>query len=313
MVVTDGYTMNPGDLSWEALAALGELQVYDRTKPDQIIDRCRNAAIVLTNKVPFSAVTLEQLPGLKMIAVTATGYNIVDVGAASARGIVVSNVPGYGTASVAQHVFALLLELTNHVGKNAASVAAGRWQAASDWCYTESPVTELAGKTFGIVGFGNIGQQVAIIAKAFGMNVLYYTPRNKAPAYGQSVDVNTLFSSSDIVSLHCPLTSENNAFVNAALLKTMKPSSILINTARGPLINEADLADALNNGVIKAAALDVISKEPPVDDNPLLHAKHCLVTPHNAWISREARERIMQVTTTNIAGFLANKPVNIVN
>ena len=313
MVVTDGYTLNPGDLSWDEISKFGDLQLYDRTDPALIIERCKDAGVILTNKVPFSKSTIESLPRLKMIAVTATGYNIVDVVTARALGIVVSNVPGYGTASVAQHVFALLLELTNHVGKNAATVAAGKWQSSPDWCYTESPVTELAGKTMGIVGFGNIGQQVAIIAKAFGMRVLYYNPRNKNTDTADPVDLMSLFAESDIISLHCPLTIENNGFVNKALLSTMKSSSILINTARGQLINEQELADALNNGIIKAAALDVLSKEPPIDDNPLLRAKNCLVTPHNAWISREARERIMQVTTTNIAAFLRDAPINIVN
>jgi len=313
MVVTDGYTLNPGDLSWEKISALGELSIFERTAPALIAERCRDAGIVLTNKVPFNKVTLEALPDLKMIAVTATGYNIVDVNAARQQGIVVCNVPGYGTASVAQHVFALLLELSNHVGKNAATVAAGKWQQSADWCYTEAPVTELAGKTFGIVGFGNIGQQVAAIANAFGMQVLYYSPHDKQTAMAQSVELRTLFASSDIISLHCPLTADNGGFVNAGLISTMKKSAILINTARGQLINEKDLADALNKGIIKAAALDVLSKEPPDGNNPLLQAKNCLITPHNAWISREARERIMATTEKNISAFLQNKPLNVVS
>jgi len=313
MVVTDGYTLNPGDISWEKISLLGELLLFDRTAPALIAERCRDADIVLTNKVPFSKATLTALPKLKMIAVTATGYNIVDVAAARQQGIVVCNVPGYGTASVAQHVFALLLELSNHVGANAATVAAGKWQESADWCYTEAPVTELAGKTFGVVGFGNIGRQVAAIAGAFGMQVLYYNPRDKQTGSAKSVDLHTLFAGSDIVSLHCPLTADNTGFVNAALIGTMKKSAILINTARGQLINEKDLADALNHGVIKAAALDVLSKEPPDGENPLLHTKNCLITPHNAWISREARERIMEATGKNISAFLQNKPVNVVS
>jgi glycerate dehydrogenase len=313
MVVTDGHTLNPGDLSWEKISSLGELVLYERTAPALIVERCADADIILTNKVPFSKATLASLPKLKMIAVTATGYNIIDGPAARERKIVVSNVPGYGTASVAQHVFALLLELSNHVGKNAATVAAGKWQRSADWCYTEAPVTELAGKILGVVGFGNIGQQVAGIARAFGMQVVYYNPRGKQTELGTPVDLHSLFAGSDIVSLHCPLTENNAGFVNAALLNTMKRSAILINTARGQLINEHDLADALNNDIIKGAALDVLSKEPPGSNNPLLHAKNCLITPHNAWISREARERIMQVTGSNISAFLQNKPVNVVN
>jgi len=313
IVVTDGYTLNPGDLSWEKIKALGELEVFDRTPAELIVERCKAADIVLTNKAPFNKSTLGSLPKLKLISVLATGYNVIDIAAAKEQNIIVCNVPGYGTVSVAQHVFALLLELTNHVGKNAATVAAGKWQQSADWCYTEAPVTELAGKTFGIVGFGNIGQQAAGIARAFGMKVLYYTPRDKKTELGQLTDINTLFSVSDFISLHCPLTADNTGFVNAALLSKMKPSAVLINTARGQLVHEQDLADALNNGVIKAAALDVLSKEPPADGNPLLTAKNCLVTPHNAWISKEARERVMETTRENIAAFIKKEPVHTVN
>ncbi|GAC1450921.1 MAG: D-2-hydroxyacid dehydrogenase [Chitinophagaceae bacterium] len=313
IVVTDGYTLNPGDLSWERIKTLGELEVFNRTPAELIVERCREAGIVLTNKVAFNKTTLNSLPKLKLISVLATGYNVIDTAAAKDQNIIVCNVPGYGTASVAQHVFALLLELTNHVGKNAITVAAGKWQQSADWCYTEAPVTELDGKTFGVVGFGNIGRRVAAIARAFGMKVLYYNPRDKETALAKLTDINTLFSSSDVVSLHCPLTAENAGFVNAALLSKMKPSAVLINTARGQLINEQDLAGALNKGIIKAAALDVLSKEPPVGSNPLLTAKNCLVTPHNAWISKEARERIMQVTEKNIIAFITKAPVNTVS
>jgi len=313
IVVTDGYTLNPGDLSWDKIKALGELEVYDRTPVELIAERCRNAEVVLTNKVPFTKETMAALPQLKLISVLATGYNVIDTKAAREQGVTVSNVPGYGTASVAQHVFALLLELTNHVGLNARTTAAGKWQQSADWCYTEAPVTELAGKIFGVVGFGNIGQRAGSIAKALGMQVVYYNPGIKDSVFGLQVELKDLFSHSDFISLHCPLTATNQEFVNATLLKTMKPSAVLINTARGQLINEQDLADALNHHVIAGAALDVLSKEPPSDSNPLLKAKNCIITPHNAWISREARGRIMAITASNIDAFLKGEPENVVN
>jgi glycerate dehydrogenase len=310
IVAIDGYTLNPGDLSWEKIKALGQLTIYDRTPVDLIVERCRDAQVVLTNKVPFTAATLEALPQLKMIAVTATGYNVIDIAAARKKNIVVCNVPAYGTASVAQHAFALLLELTNHTGLNARSTAAGKWQRSEDWCFTEAPVMELEGKTMGIVGYGNIGQRTGLIARAFGMNVLYYSPSPKRDAPGEPADLETLFSTSDAISLHCPLTPANLEFVNKDLLKKMKSSAFLINTARGQLIQEQDLADALNNGVIAGAALDVLSKEPPPATNPLLTAKNCVITPHNAWISKEARTRIMDVTTANIKAFAEGQPIN---
>ncbi len=312
IVITDGYTLNPGDLSWEAIKNMGELVVYDRTPIESIAERCKDADIVLTNKTPFSKETLAQLPKLKLIAVTATGYNIIDTKAAADQQIVVSNVPGYGTASVAQHVFALLLELTNHTGRNAQFVADGKWQHAVDWCYTVAPVTELSGKTFGVVGFGHIGQNAAAIAKAFGMRVIYYNPNKKDAVIGEQVSLEQVFRDSDFISLHCPLAATNTEFVNRDLLKTMKPTAFLINTSRGQLIHEQDLADALNQNMIAGAALDVLSKEPPIETNPLLQAKNCLITPHNAWISLEARRRILLVTETNIAAFLEGKPVNVV-
>lgn len=313
IVVTDGYTLNPGDIGWEKIKAFGELIVYDRTAPGQIIERCRDAEIVLTNKAPFTKETLAALPKLQFIGVTATGYNVIDTKAAAAQGIVVSNVPGYGTASVAQHVFALLLELTNHVGRNARSVAGGKWQQSADWCYTEAPVAELDGKTFGVIGFGNIGQKAAAIAGVFGMHVIYYNPRPKRAAAGMQTTLEKVFSDSDVISLHCPLSSSNEGFVNKTLLQTMKSTALLINTARGQLINEPDLADALNRGILAGAALDVLSKEPPSEGNPLLLAKNCIITPHNAWISREARERIMSVTASCIAAFIGGQPINIVS
>jgi glycerate dehydrogenase len=313
IVVTDGYTLNPGDLGWKQIEALGQLTVYDRTKPNEIIDRCKDAAIVLTNKVPFNEATLARLPNLKMIAVTATGYNIIDVQAATKKGIVVSNVPAYGTASVAQHTIALLLELTNQVGKHAASVAAGGWVKSPDFSYQLSPVTELAGKTLGIVGWGNIGQQTARIGQAFGMEILYYNPSKKENAFAPWASLPDLFAKSDFISLHCPLKPENTGFVNNELIGVMKPTACIINTSRGPLINEQHLADALNSHRIAGAALDVLSTEPPAPDNPLLAAKNCIITPHNAWISKEARQRVMDVTVENVAAFLKGESVNKVS
>jgi glycerate dehydrogenase len=313
IVATDAYTLNPGDLSWDPIRAMGELTLYDRTPVELIVERCRDAAIVLTNKTPFSRQTLAALPALRFIAVTATGHNVIDSAAAKEQKIGVSNVPAYGTDSVAQHVFSLLLELTNHVGRNAREVANGKWQRSADWCFTEAPVMELAGKTFGVVGFGHIGAQAARIANAFGMKVIYHSPSKKETALATAVGLEELFATSDVVTLHCPLTSTNQEFVNAAVLARMKPSALLINTARGQLINEQELADALNNGVIAGAGLDVLSKEPPTNGNPLLNAKNCIVTPHNAWISKEARIRIMQVTTANVEAFLKGAPQNVVN
>lgn len=310
IVITDGYALNPGDLSWDKIKKFGEVIVYDRTPKKLIAERCEDAAIVLTNKVPFSKETLVQLPKLKFIGVTATGYNIIDTKATAAQQIVVSNVPGYGTASVAQHVFALLLEFTNHTGRNAQFVADGKWQHAEDWCYTVAPVTELSGKTFGVVGFGNIGQNAAVIAKAFGMQVIYYNPNEKKSTIGDQVSLENVFRDSDFISLHCPLIAANSEFVNMTLLKTMKRTAVLINTSRGQLINERDLADALNQHIIAGAALDVLSNEPPTETNPLLTAENCLITPHNAWISMEARKRIMTVTEQNIAAFLNGTPIN---
>jgi glycerate dehydrogenase len=313
IVVTDGYTLNPGDLSWKQIEALGEITVYDRTKPEEIVNRCKEAEIVLTNKVPFNEATLAQLPHLKMISVTATGYNVIDVQAAAKKGIVVSNVPAYGTASVAQHTIALLLELTNQVGKHAASVAAGEWVKAPDWSYQKAPVTELAGKTLGIVGWGNIGEQTARIAQAFGMELLYYNPSKKENAFARWASLPDLFAKSDFISLHCPLKPENTGFVNNELIGVMKPSACIINTARGPLINEQHLADALNANRIAGAALDVLSTEPPAPDNPLLAAKNCIITPHNAWISKEARQRVMDVTVNNVTSFLNGTAINKVS
>jgi glycerate dehydrogenase len=313
IVVLDGFTLNSGDLSWEPLAPFGTLAIHDRTPENEVVERCRDAAIVVTNKVPLTKATLQQLPQLKFISVLATGYNIVDIEAARAQGVPVSNVPAYGTASVAQHTFALLLELTNHVGLHAQSVAAGEWQHSPDFAYTKKPVMELAGKTLGIVGFGHIGQQTARIGAAFGMKILYNSRSEKKTEWATFADMEKLFAQSDAVSLHCPLTPENKGFVNKAMLSLMKQSAFLINTARGPLIQEQDLADALNNGTIAGAALDVLSVEPPRETNPLLKARNCIITPHIAWISLEARQRIMAITAQNIANFLKGDAINVVN
>jgi glycerate dehydrogenase len=313
IVVLDGFTLNSGDLSWEPLAPFGTLAIHDRTPENEVVERCRDAAVVVTNKVPLTKATLQQLPHLKFISVLATGYNIVDIEAARAQGVPVSNVPAYGTASVAQHTFALLLELTNHVGLHAQSVAAGEWQHSPDFAYTKKPVMELAGKTLGIVGFGHIGQQTARIGAAFGMKILYNSRSEKKTEWATFADMEKLFAQSDAVSLHCPLTPENNGFVNKAMLSLMKQSAFLINTARGPLIQEQDLADALNNGTIAGAALDVLSVEPPRETNPLLKARNCIITPHIAWISLEARQRIMAITAQNIANFLKGDAINVVN
>jgi len=313
IVVTDGYTLNPGDLDWKSIEKLGDLTVYERTPLNQIVERCQDATVVLTNKVPFNEETLNRLPKLKLIGVTATGYNIIDIKAAKRKGITVCNVPGYGTLSVAQHAIALLLEITNHVGQNARTTAEGKWQQSKDWCYTEAPISELSGKILGIVGFGRIGIQTARIATAFGMSIMHYNRSKPKVALGKSVDLETLFKESDVVSLHCPLTEENYGFINKNLLNRMKPTAILINTARGQLIQEPDLADALNNGIIAAAGLDVLSQEPPPADHPLLHAKNCLVTPHNAWMSKEARQRILTITAENLAAFIKGKAIHVVS
>jgi glycerate dehydrogenase len=313
LVVTDGYTMNPGDLSWDAFQQFGEMSIHERTASHQIVDRCSNAEIIITNKTPLAKETIQQLSSLKLICVTATGYNIVDIAAAREKNIPVCNVPAYGTYSVAQHTFALLLEITNHVALHAASVKNGDWVKAADWCYTKAPLVELAGKTLGIIGMGHIGQQVARIAVALGMKVIYYSAHKKDIDFAAYRSQQEVFREADFISLHCPLKSDNQQFVNKELIASMKPGAWIINTARGQLIHEQDLADALNKGQIGGVALDVLSVEPPKADNPLLSAKNCIITPHNAWVSREARERILQVTVENIKAFITGQPKNVVN
>jgi len=313
IAVTDGYTLNPGDLGWSAIEQFGTLTVYERTPVTDIVERCKNADIILTNKAPFDRTAINNLTKLKLICVTATGYNIIDIAAAREQGIIVCNVPAYGTASVAQQTFALILELTNHTGIHARSVAQGEWESCKDFSYTKAPLIELAGKTLGIVGLGNIGEQVARIASAFSMKVIYHNPSKKGSTIAQYAGMQTLFAGSDFVSLHCPLKPENHQFVNQSLLQLMKPSAFLINTSRGQLINEQDLANALNNGVLAGAGLDVLSAEPPSSNNPLLKAKNCMITPHIAWVTKEARERIMNITAKNIAAFLTGNAINMVN
>lgn len=316
IVVLDGYTLNPGDNPWDALAELGALTVYDRTAPELIVPRARDAAVVLTNKTPLMADTLAQLPRLRFISVLATGYNVVDVAAARAQGIAVANVPEYGTDSVAQHVFALVLELAHRVGAHDAAVHAGAWTAAPDFCFWQSPPIELAGLTMGIVGFGRIGRRVGELAHALGMQVIAASrSRREPPAYRpfRWGNIPAVFAGADIVSLHCPLTEETTAFVNRDLLRRMKPSAWLINTARGGLVDEAALADALNAGRLAGAAVDVVSEEPIGATNPLLGARNCLITPHMAWGSLAARRRLMAATVENVRAFLAGRPINVVN
>ena len=311
IVVTDGFTLNPGDLNWDKLATLGALTVFDRTSPETLGARCAGATVIVTNKTPIDANMINTLSGLKVIAVTATGYNIVDIEAARAREVIVCNVPGYGTESVAQHTFALMLELTNHVGKNSESVFRGEWSYAPDWCYTKAPIMELSGKTLGIVGYGSIGQKVAAIATAFNMGVIYYN-RSARSGPGSQVTLNEVFSESDFVSLHLPLQRDNEGFVNSALLSLMKSTAFLVNTSRGQLVNETDLSAALKRKQIAGAALDVLSQEPPPADHPLIGVENCIITPHNAWLSREARSRIMEETFRNVRAALARQPRNVV-
>jgi glycerate dehydrogenase len=315
IVVLDGYCLNPGDLSWDALRALGDLDVYDRTPAADAEGRTRGAAIVLTNKTPLPGDVLARLPELKYIGVLATGYNIVDVAAAARLGITVANVPTYGTTSVAQFVFALLLELCHNVGLHSGAARAGEWSHSPDWSFWKSPLVELAGKTMGIVGFGRIGRAAGRIADAMGMRVIANdTYQGETPAWPgfRWASIEELLRESDVVSLHSPLFKETEGMINARTLVWMKPSAFLINTSRGPLVVDRDLADALNAGKLAGAALDVLSVEPPAESNPLLSARNCLVTPHIAWATREARSRLMDLVVQNITAFLAGKPQNVV-
>lgn len=312
IVVLDGYGLNPGDLSWKELEALGETIIYDRTYPDDLMARAHGADALITNKTELTAEHISQLPDLKYIGVLATGYNVVDINAAKKRGVVVTNIPAYSTRSVAQMVFAHLLNITQRIGYYACENRNGRWTNKPDFCYWDTPLIELDGKKMGIVGFGNIGQATASIAMALGMSVSVYTskPQFVLPQGIRKMGLDELFSESDVVSLHCPLTPETENMVNASRLKTMKPTAILINTGRGPLVNEQDLANALNNDVIAAAGLDVLSTEPPSKNNPLLSAKNCFITPHIAWATYEARVRLMNMAVNNLKNFIEGKPIN---
>lgn len=312
IVVLDGYGLNPGDLSWEVMQALGEFTVYDRTAPGELLERAAGAEVLLTNKTVITAEDMASLPSLKYIGVLATGYNIVDIQAAKERGIIVTNIPAYSTNSVAQMVFAHILNITQRVGHYAYANRHGRWANNPDFCYWDTNLIELDGKKMGIIGLGNTGKATARIAAAFGMQVCASTskPQSQLPEGIRKMELEDIFRECDIVSLHCPLTPETKDMVNAARLATMKPTAILINTGRGPLVNEQDLADALNKGVIAAAGIDVLSSEPPQYTNPLLTAKNCFITPHIAWATKEARERLMNIAVENLKGYINGEIVN---
>ncbi len=315
LVVLDSFTLNPGDLSWDELRSFGECDIHDRTPAAEVVKRAAGAEIVLTNKTVLTREQIFALPALRYIGVLATGHNIVDSAAARERGVPVCNVPAYGTRSVAQMTFALLLELCHRAGHNARTVSEGRWSASPDWCYWDFPLVELEGLTLGIVGFGRIGLAVAELGRVFGMNVVAHTrtPATNAPAWVKFTGLEKLFRESDVISLHCPLTPQTQKLVNAERLAWMKPSAFLLNTSRGPLIDEPALADALNAGRIAGAGLDVLTTEPPPAGNPLFTAKNCIITPHIAWASRSARGRLMKMAMANIRAFLAGKPQNVVN
>ena len=312
IVILDGYTANPGDLSWKELETLGELVVYDRTSADETVARAADAEIVFTNKVLITKDVMAQLPQLKYVGVLATGYNVVDIEAAHQRGIIVTNVPAYSTESVAQMVFAHLLTVTNRVEHYAAQNRADRWTNSADFSYSDTLLTELAGKTFGIVGLGNIGKRVAQIAQAFGMNVIALTSKTTLPEGIKKVELSELFAQSDVLSLHCPLTSDTHHMINADTLKLMKPTAILINTGRGPLIDDQAVADALKDKRLYAFCADVLTEEPPKADNPLLGLPNAYTTPHIAWATVEARARLVKVAIDNVKAFANGKSQNVV-
>ncbi|NLT47054.1 MAG: D-2-hydroxyacid dehydrogenase [Clostridiales bacterium] len=318
IVVLDGYTENPGDLSWEGFERLGDFTVYDRTPPEKIISRIGDAEIIITNKTPLGPEVFSACPQIKYIGVIATGFNVVDIEAAKSSGIIVTNIPDYGTAAVAQYVFALLLEVCHRVGHHNEAVQAGRWTSCPDFCFWDYPQIELAGKTMGIIGFGRIGQNTAKIAQVFGMKVLAHTGRAEdIRKQGEDsvthVSLDELFAMSDIISLHCPLQPTTHGIINKENIAKMKDGVILINTARGPLVNERDLREALDSGKVFAAATDVASSEPIEADNPLLGAKNCIITPHMAWGAKESRARLMDIAVANLEAFLAGSPINVVN
>lgn len=314
IVILDAHSTNPGDLSWNELEQLGDLTIYDRTKPEQTIERAKDANIILTNKVVIGKKELESLPRLRYIGVLGTGYNVIDVAATKERGIIVANVPAYSTDSVAQMVFAHLLTVAHHVERYAYKNRQGDWSNSIDFCYWDTPLMELAGKTMGIVGLGNIGKRVAAIAQDFGMQVIAYTskPTNMLPMGVGKVSLDELFIHSDVISLHCPLTTETHHLIDADALRKMKPTAILINTGRGPLVNEQDVANALNEKRIVAYCADVLSQEPPQADNPLLQCPNAYITQHISWATYEARVRLIDIATENVRAFIQGKPQNVV-
>ncbi len=316
IVVLDGYTLNPGDLSWEGLEKIGKVKIYDRTPGDQIIERIGDAEIVFTNKTPLTREIFEKVKNVKFVGVLATGYNVVDVDAAKQKGIPVTNVPAYGTTAVAQSVFALLLEICNNVRRHSDAVKQGEWTNSEDFCFWKSPLIELTGKTMGIIGMGRIGQATAKIAQAFGMNILAYSRHQNINLLSDTfkyVTLNDLLTGSDVISLHCPLFENTKGIINKHTIGKMKDGVMIINTSRGPLIVEEDLAEGLNNGKIAGAAIDVLSLEPPSFDNPLLKIDNCIITPHIAWAPKESRKRLMNIAIDNLIQFLDGNPVNVVN
>lgn len=315
IVILDGYTENPGDLSWEGFEKLGELAVYDRTPVDKIVERIGDAQAVIINKTPITRETLNACPSIEYIGVLATGYNVVDVDAAKEKGVVVTNIPAYGTEAVGQFAIALLLEICHHIGHHSKAVQEGRWESNPDWCFWDYPLIELAGKTMGIIGFGRIGQTTGAIAKAMGMHVIAFDeqPNDAGRAIADYVPLEDLLAGSDVISLHCPLFPSTEGIVNRESIANMKDGVIILNNARGPLIVEQDLADALNSGKVYAAGLDVVSSEPIKGDNPLLQAKNCVITPHISWAPKESRQRLMDIAVGNLKAFIAGKPLNAVN
>ncbi|MDD3929631.1 MAG: D-2-hydroxyacid dehydrogenase [Sphaerochaeta sp.] len=313
IVILDGYTLNPGDLGWEGFEAFCDVTIYDRTEQQQILSRIGSADIVITNKTPLDAQTIAMAPNLKYIGVLATGYNVVDIEAARRRGVVVTNIPTYGTDAVAQFAFAMLLEIAHHVQHHSDAVKEGRWTNHQDFCFWDYPLIELAGKTMGIIGYGRIGQATARIARAFGMQVIAYDVSQQSGNSDVYVDLDTLLGSSDVISLHCPLFESTRGIINKDSIARMKDGVILLNNSRGPLVVEQDLADALNSGKVYAAGLDVVSEEPIKADNPLLSAKNCLITPHISWAPKESRQRLMDIAVENLKAFLEGKPQHVVS
>ncbi len=316
IIILDGYAENPGDLSWEGFEALGELTVYDRTKKEDIIARIGNAEIIITNKTPLDAEVFDACPSMKYIGVLATGYNVVDTAAAKERGITVTNIPTYSTAAVAQFTFALLLEICHHIGKHNDAVKSGKWSRSIDFCFWDHPLIELAGKTFGCIGYGKIGQSAGNVAQCFGMNVLAYNRHPDKALENEkmhNVDLDTLLAQSDVISLHCPLLPSTKGIINKDTLSRMIDGVIIINTSRGPLIVEEDLKQGLISGKVAYAAVDVVSTEPIAEDNPLLTAPNCIITPHIAWAPKESRKRLLDIAVSNLGAYLAGTPINVVN